>query len=98
MIFELAKKLRDMRLKSGLSQKEIAEQIGVSPSVVSAYELGERTPSVEVLMSLAALYNFSSDYLLGLKKLAPQRTLDVSGLQEDQIHALQLLIRTMKNR
>jgi len=98
MIFELAKKLRDMRLKSGLSQKEIAEQIGVSPSVVSAYELGERTPSVEVLMSLAALYNCSSDYLLGLKKLAPQRTLDVSGLQEDQIHALQLLIRTMKNR
>ena len=87
-----------MRLKSGLSQKEIAEQIGVSPSVVSAYELGERTPSVEVLMSLAALYNCSSDYLLGLKKLAPQRTLDVSGLQEDQIHALQLLIRTMKNR
>lgn len=98
MIFELAKKLRDMRLKSGLSQKEIAEQIGVSPSVVSAYELGERTPSVEVLMSLAALYNCSSDYLLGLKKLAPQRTLDVSGLQEDQIHALQLLIRTMINR
>lgn len=98
MIFELAKKLRDMRLKSGLSQKEIAEQIGVSPSIVSAYELGERTPSVEVLMSLAALYNCSSDYLLGLKKLAPQRTLDVSGLQEDQIHALQLLIRTMKNR
>lgn len=98
MIFELAKKLRDMRLKSGFSQKEIAEQIGVSPSVVSAYELGERTPSVEVLMSLAALYNCSSDYLLGLKKLAPQRTLDVSGLQEDQIHALQLLIRTMKNR
>ena len=98
MVFELAKKLRDMRLKSGLSQKEIAEQIGVSPSVVSAYELGERTPSVEVLMSLAALYNCSSDYLLGLKKLAPQRTLDVSGLQEDQIHALQLLIRTMKNR
>ena len=87
-----------MRLKSGFSQKEIAEQIGVSPSVVSAYELGERTPSVEVLMSLAALYNCSSDYLLGLKKLAPQRTLDVSGLQEDQIHALQLLIRTMKNR
>ena len=98
MIFELAKKLRDMRLKSGFSQKEIAEQIGVSPSVVSAYELGERTPSVEVLMSLAALYNCGSDYLLGLKKLAPQRTLDVSGLQEDQIHALQLLIRTMKNR
>ena len=98
MVYELAEKLRALRLQSKLSQKEVARRLEVSPSIVSAYELGERTPSVEVLMSLAALYNCSSDYLLGLKKLAPQRTLDVSGLQEDQIHALQLLIRTMKNR
>ena len=96
MVYELAEKLRALRLQSKLSQKEIAKRLGVSPSIVSAYETSERTPSVEVLLALASLYKCSSDYLLGLERTAPQRTLDVTGLNEAQINALQELVRTMK--
>lgn len=97
MVYELADKLRDLRLKSKLSQKEVAKRLGISPSIISAYECSDRTPSVETLMALASLYNCSSDYLLGLEQIATQRTLDVSGLSKAQISALQELVRTMKN-
>ena len=98
MVYELAKKLRDLRLKSKLSQKEVAKRLGISASIVSAYEVEERTPSVEVLLALASLYKCSSDYLLGLERTMPQRTLDVTDLTEDQINALQELIKTIRNR
>lgn len=98
MVYELAKKLRDLRLKSKLSQKEVAKRLGISASIVSAYEVEERTPSVEVLLALASLYKCSSDYLLGLERTMPQRTLDVTDLTEEQINALQELIKTIKNR
>lgn len=98
MVYQLAEKLRDLRLKSKLSQKEVAKRLDVSPSIVSAYEVGERTPSVESLMALASLYQCSSDYLLGLQRAMPQRNLDVSGLSEEQIHALQELICTMEDK
>ena len=98
MVYELAKKLRDLRLKSKLSQKEVAKRLGISASIVSAYEVEERTPSVEILLALASLYKCSSDYLLGLERTMPQRTLDVTDLTEDQINALQELIKTIRNR
>ena len=98
MVYELAKKLRDLRLKSKLSQKEVAKRLGISASIVSAYETGERTPSVEILLALASLYKCSSDYLLGLERTMPQRTLDVTDLTEEQINALQELIKTIRNK
>ena len=98
MVYELAKKLRDLRLKSKLSQKEVAKRLGISASIVSAYEVEERTPSVEVLLALASLYKCSSDYLLGLERTMPQRTLDVTDLTEEQINALQELIKTIRNK
>ena len=98
MVYELAKKLRNLRLKSKLSQKEVAKRLGISASIVSAYETGERTPSVEILLALASLYKCSSDYLLGLERTIPQRTLDVTDLTEEQINALQELIKTIRNK
>ena len=66
MVNGLSKRLQEQRQLQKLSQKEVAQALGVSPSVVSNYESGERTPSVEVLMALAGLYRCSTDYLLGL--------------------------------
>ena len=64
MIKDLPQKLKALRVQYGFSQKQVAEKINVSPSIVSGYETGERTPSTENLLSLAYLYNVSTDYLL----------------------------------
>ena len=57
---EILKKLRTER---GLSQVELAEKTGVSKSVISRIETGERTGTVEALIALANFFNVSVDYL-----------------------------------
>lgn len=68
MIKGLPEKLHDLRLKFKLSQKQVAERLDLSNSVISGYETGEKTPSAEQLLALSYLYNCSVDYLLGKQK------------------------------
>lgn len=96
MIKDLPQKLKALRVQYGFSQKQVAEKIGVSPSIVSGYETGERTPSTETLLSLSYLYNVSTDYLLGKQALAPNALIDVSKLTDKQKAALASLIESIK--
>lgn len=96
MINGLADRLQNMRLEHGLSQREVSSRIGVSPSVISGYETGERTPSAEVLLSLSYLYKCSTDYLLGKEKVCSHLSLNVDGLNNEQIRALQAFIKTLQ--
>lgn len=95
MIKGLASKLKKKRQELNLSRKMVAENIGVSASVIADYESGYGEPSLKVLMKLATLYKCSTDYLLGIEKTAPSQTIDVTGLSADQISALRNLISTM---
>ena len=85
-----------MRLQNNLSQKEVATKLGISPSIVSGYETGERSPSTENLLALSYLYKCSTDYLLGKTTEKPDVILDTEGLSTEQIGVLQSLIRVMK--
>lgn len=96
MIKDLPQKLRALRVKYGYSQKQVAEKIGVSPSIVSGYETGERTPSTEILLSLSYLYNCSTDYLLGKQAQAPQTAINTDGLTDKQIASIMELVESIK--
>ena len=98
MIKDLPNRLRDLRIKYGYSQKEVSEKIGVSPSIVSGYESGERTPSTQVLLSLAYFYGCSTDYLLGKQNDSSKLVLDVSGLSDKQINAIKNIAEAMKEK
>lgn len=98
MIKDLPNRLRDLRIKYGYSQKEVSEKIDVSPSIVSGYESGERTPSTQVLLSLAYLYGCSTDYLLGKQNDSSKLVLDVSGLSDKQINAIKNIAEAMKEK
>ncbi len=95
MIQGLPDRLQTLRSRYGYTQKHVADILRVSPSIVSGYETGERTPSTEVLLSLSDLYRCSVDYLLGKQKAEPNLYLDVSGLSDQQIQALLNLIRVI---
>ena len=92
MVNGLGKRLEQARANLHLSQKEVAAAIGASASVISNYESGERTPSVENLMALASLYRCSADYLLGLEKPSAAYV-DASMLDERQSALLQGFLR-----
>ena len=96
MIQGLGERLTEQRLLRRLSQKEVATFLGVSPSIVSNYEHGERTPSVENLMALAGLYRCSTDYLLGIEK-DNGSFVDVSMLSEKQIALLQEFLSSLSD-
>ena len=95
MVRGLGEKLQSQRMMHKLSQKETASMLGVSPAVISKYENGERTPSVEMLMSLAGLYHCSTDYLLGLSKDTNDRLLDCSMLSDKQMVLLESFLNSL---
>ena len=64
MIF--ADKLIQLRKKSGWSQEELAEQMGVSRQSISKWEGAQSIPDLEKIIRLAQLFSVSTDYLLGL--------------------------------
>ena len=95
MIKGLPEKLRTLRKQYGFSQRKAASRLGISTSVISAYENGERTPSTENLLALSYLYKCSTDYLLGRETDPPKAVLDTDGLSAKQIQLLSELIETM---
>ena len=95
MIKGLPEKLKSLRKQYGLSQREAASRLGISTSIISAYENGERTPSTENLLALSYLYKCSTDYLLGKESEPPKIILNTDKLSPKQLQILSDLIDTM---
>jgi len=96
MIHGLGERLQLQRVNMKLTQKEVAITIGVSPSVLSNYENGERVPSLENLMALASLYRCSTDYLLGLSK-SENIQIDATMLNNEQKRLLQYFLHSLNS-
>jgi len=58
-------RLRDLREDKDLSQKELAQILGMSQTGYSKYETGENDIPTQILMKLADFYHTSVDYILG---------------------------------
>ncbi len=97
MIKNLPEKLQELRNKYGYSQKQVAQKLNISASIVSGYETGERTPSTEVLLALSYLYNCSTDYLLGKQSPEPGNVISIDGLTDKQIRAVSYLVEAIKS-
>jgi transcriptional regulator with XRE-family HTH domain len=63
--FELATRLREIRLRQGLEQAAVAYRIGVSPSVISLWERGRRLVPGHRVPALAAALGVSVEELRG---------------------------------
>lgn len=59
-------RLKELRIERNSSQKEVADEIGISITAISQYESDSRFPNEEMLKRLCMYYKISSDYLLGL--------------------------------
>lgn len=57
--------LKAARLQKNISQKEVAEAIGVAKSTYSLYESGKREPNVKTIKKIADFLGVSGDSLLG---------------------------------
>lgn len=58
-------RLRLLRAEKGLSQRQIAEEFGLSKIGYQNYEAGRGLPSFNILNAIADFFNVSIDYLFG---------------------------------
>ena len=62
----LAGNIKDAREKSGLTQKDLAEKLGISRAGLSSWELGRTKPDLDTFINLCHVLHIRSDDLLGL--------------------------------
>ena len=65
MLCKFPKVLAKLRRQKGISQKKAAEELGISPALLSHYENGIRECGLDFLLRLSEYYSVSCDYLLG---------------------------------
>ncbi|AKI57636.1 helix-turn-helix transcriptional regulator [Streptococcus suis] len=65
-------RIRDLREDNDFTQKFVAEKLSFSSTNYAKIERGEVVLTAEILIKLSALYNVSTDYILGLSD-CPQR-------------------------
>lgn len=78
----IADRIRTLREKKGMTQVELAKQLGVTRSGVNAWEMGISTPSTHYVVELANLFNVSADYILGISHSS---SVSVEGLSDREI-------------
>lgn len=83
MNIDIANRLYEMRKKSGLSQEELAEKIGVSRQAVSKWERAEASPDTDNLILLAKLYSISMDELLSTEEPVEPAPRQTEAARED---------------
>mgnify|MGYP003501999818 CR=1 FL=1 len=91
----MGEKLKSLRIEKKLTQKQVADRIGLAISAVSSYESGTRYPSYDVLVKLARIFHVSTDYLLGI---TDKRNIDVTGLSDNEIELVSQLVDTLRNK
>jgi transcriptional regulator with XRE-family HTH domain len=88
----LGKRLRQLREKKAMNQREFSKIINISNTTLSQYEAGNRTPSDEIKEKIADYFSVSVDYLLGRTDSSfydgqtlydASKIVDVSGLPEE---------------
>ena len=58
-------RLKQLRLKSGLSQQELSDELNIGRSTLANYEQGKREPNFETLETIADYFNVDMNYLIG---------------------------------
>ncbi len=89
----MGEKLRSLRIEKNLTQKQVADRIGLAISAVSSYESGSRYPTYDTLIKLARMFHVSTDYLLGI---ADKRNIDVTGLNDEDVGLISQLVDKLR--
>ena len=92
--------LRHAREQKGLSQKDVAEKIGVANSTYSLYESGNREPNVQTIKKISDALNVSADDLLGINSEPSTIAAHFEGDEytEDELDEIRQFAEFVKNK
>ena len=90
-----SEKLKTLRTTHHLSQRDLADRVGVGKSQISFYENGERFPSADVLIKLADVFRVSVDYLLGISR---EKIINLSDLTDEDIAVVTTVANALRSK
>lgn len=92
--------LKAARERKNMTQKEVADNIGVAKSTYSLYESGNREPNVQTIKKIADVLNVSADDLLGLTQEPTTIAAHFNGEEytEDELEDIRAYAEFVKNR
>ena len=67
MKYEIKKRLKELRIERGLTQKQLAALVNKSVTGLASWEQGLSEPNVNDIRTLCKVFEVSADYLLGLE-------------------------------
>jgi transcriptional regulator with XRE-family HTH domain len=77
----IAKVLKELRIKNGMTAKEVGEKIGKSGKTVSAWENNHGQPDAELLIALCDIYNVDDI----LNEFREPKKAEISDLNKEQL-------------
>ena len=103
---DIGSRIKEARTRVGLTQKQMAELIGVSSHAVWCWESGKMKPSHENLLELANRCEVSTDWILGRDVLEAELLKEadvsfrnaISGLPIEDVESIQEFIRFVRER
>ena len=84
-------RIKELRQNAKLSQKELADLIGVNQTAVSQWERGITSPKYSQVQNLCEVFDVSDAYLLGMINKKKPLTSEVSDLTQKQIKILEMM-------
>lgn len=100
-------RLKELRNKSGLSQKGLADLVFVSQQTVAKWETAKSTPNPGMIIKLSEIFNVPAGYLIGADQteepLQPSEMLNklikmCSSLSEDELHEVLNYVGYIKSK
>lgn len=96
----MLKNLKKLRTEAGISQRELAENIGVSQQSINKYENHNIEPDIETLIRMAEFFDTSVDYLVGhsgiRRRIEPVNTYDLNREEAALMDGYRLLSRKQR--
>lgn len=72
-------RIKELRIKKGISQSELAESLKITQATISKYELGQRNIPKLFVDKMCEVLGCNSDYLLGLSDINAKSPAETSG-------------------
>ncbi|MCI9147649.1 MAG: helix-turn-helix transcriptional regulator [Hungatella sp.] len=94
-MYDLGEKIKQLRTERGITQTQLARKLNLSKSSISKYESGQKFPTLETLINMAAFFHTSLDELAGLEKGA---TISINELTQRQMAIIDALLIEFHNK
>ena len=90
----IAERIKQCRLEHGMTQKDLAERMGISPIGISQYETGKRVPKIETVDRIAAAIGVDPAYLSN-RGGENMLTTEKRPMTENDLSAIQLIVSAL---